>query len=66
MTKIIQMLEEVIDARRIPQPRRHIHLSEAMLCTNCDTLFDQTEGASCPACTSRHAIPAGRFLRGAA
>lgn len=66
MTNLIRAIEDAIESRRMMPPRRQIHLSEAMLCVNCDTIFDQTEGRSCPACTSRQAVPAERYLRGAA
>lgn len=32
----------------------HLHLDEAILCVNCDTIHS---GGSCPTCASSHGIP---------
>lgn len=49
-----------------PPARAHFPLSSALLCCNCDSVFEATGGQTCPACGSKQAVALGRVLGRAA
>lgn len=39
-----------------------VSLSRAMLCVDCDRIFEATRDGRCPLCGSRAVVPVGRWI----
>ena len=57
------MKPTISDLRYYESIRAHIPLAVAMLCVDCDTVFEPSRGvAHCPACASPHALALAPIL----
>jgi rubrerythrin len=61
----------VSGGRRIAEPGKDdipvaIALRRAMICVDCDRIFEATRDGRCPLCGSAAAVPVGRWLPGLA